>query len=167
MSNYPELPAAAAPARSDGFMQIVVLFVGVAALLLVLMSGTPSGSAHSMADKTVDGTVQVYFSQPQDGATVAQTFTVVMTAEGVQVDPAGEIMEGSGHFHILINEDFVTPGEIIPIDTENYLHFGQAQAEAELTLPPGEYTLRLQLADGAHRAYDSAAYGDTLQITVE
>lgn len=37
--------------------------------------------------------------------------------------------------------------------TEHSLHFGKAQTETDVTLPPGQHTLTLQLGDGAHRSY--------------
>lgn len=166
MSDQRQLPAPSST-QPDGFAQIVVLFIAVAGLLLIMLASTSTSAVPSMADKTKSGTSQVYFIEPQDDATVPQTFSVVMAAEGLTVSPAGEVAEGSGHFHILVNEDFVPSGEIIPLNTENYLHFGQAQTETEVTLPPGEYTLRLQFADGAHQAYNPAEYGDEINITVE
>ncbi len=166
MSDQPQLPAPST-SRSDGFAQMVVLFIAVAVLLLIMLGSASNSAVPSMADKTKNGPSLVYFIEPQDGATVPQTFPVVMAAEGLNIEPAGEIVEGSGHFHILVNEDFVPVGEIVPLNTENYLHFGQAQTETEVTLAPGEYTLRLQFADGAHQAYDSAEYGDEIHITVE
>ncbi len=59
----------------------------------------------------------------------------------------------AGHLHVLVNEEFVPAGEVIPLD-ETHLHFGKGQTNTELTLEPGEYTLRLQMANGAHIAQD-------------
>lgn len=167
MSQNPQLPPPSG-SRDDGMIQIMVLFVAVIILLLIVMAGMVSPVVPRMADRA--GALEsprVYFITPQDGDTVPQTFTVQMGAEGIIVEPAGEIREGAGHFHILVNEDFVGPGELIPIDTANYLHYGQGQTEVELTLPPGEYTLRLQLADGAHMGLEGDAYRDEIAITVE
>jgi hypothetical protein len=83
------------------------------------------------------------------------------------VEPAGHVIqEGAGHFHILVNEDFLPAGEVIPND-ETHLHFGKAQLETELTLEPGDYILRLQMANGAHQALESDQYQDEIEITVE
>ena len=35
---------------------------------------------------------------------------VVMVVEGMKVKPAGEVVEGTGHHHILINHGFHTSG---------------------------------------------------------
>ena len=43
-------------------------------------------------------------------------------------------------------------GTAVPAD-DSHIHFGGAQTEADLMLTPGEHTLMLQFADGAHRSY--------------
>lgn len=110
--------------------------------------------------------VRVYFADPADGATVGTPFKVTMAAEGIAVEPAGEVKEGSGHFHILVNTDYIAPGQVIPTDAQ-HLHYGTGATEAELALEPGTYTLRLQFANGAHITYDGNEYRDEIQVTVE
>jgi hypothetical protein len=105
---------------------------------------------------------QVMLVEPADGDTVTSPFTVKMAAAGLMVEPAGQVIqEGAGHFHILVNEDFLPAGEVIPND-ETHLHFGKAQLETELTLEPGDYILRLQMANGAHQALESDQYQDEI-----
>ena len=113
-----------------------------------------------------DQSPSVRFEQPADGATVASPFEVVMAATGLIVEPSGEVNEGAGHFHILVNTDFTLAGEVIPTDEEN-LHYGQGQTTATLELEPGEYTLRLQFADGLHTALEGDLYRDTITVIVE
>ncbi|MEM7128120.1 MAG: DUF4399 domain-containing protein [Chloroflexota bacterium] len=108
----------------------------------------------------------VGFAQPTNGATVPTTFDVFMYATGLIVEPAGEIREGAGHMHILVDTDFVPAGQVI-INDEQHLHFGQGQLQTELTLDPGEHTLRLQMADGAHIALEGDQYRAEVQIMVE
>lgn len=107
----------------------------------------------------------VGFAQPLDGATVPPTFGVVMYATGLIPEPAGDISAGAGHFHILVDTDFIPAGEVIPKD-EQHLHFGDGQLETELTLPPGDHILRLQFADGAHVALEGNRYRDEIRLTV-
>lgn len=107
----------------------------------------------------------VHFVTPQDGDTVPPTFDVEMSAEGILIEPAGEIHAGAGHFHILVDTDFLAPGELIPFD-EQHLHFGQGQFTTTLELEPGVHVLRLQVANGAHQALDSSQYQDEITITV-
>jgi hypothetical protein len=94
----------------------------------------------------------VLFAEPKDGAVIKGPVKVVMVVEGMQIKPANGVTEGTGHHHILINRDFMSPGQVIPTD-DNHRHFGKGQTEAVLELPPGDYKLTLQFADGLHRSY--------------
>ena len=107
----------------------------------------------------------VRFVTPVDGAVVSSTFGVEMAAEGLTIEPAGEINENAGHFHISIDADFVVPGELVPFD-EQHLHFGQGQMTTTLDLEPGVHSLRLQVANGAHIALEGEAYRDVITVTV-
>ena len=111
-------------------------------------------------------TPSVGFELPGDGATVSSPFDVVMTAAGLVVEPSGDINEGAGHFHILVDTDFIPAGEVIPTD-EQHLHYGQGQTTISLELEPGEHTLRLQFADGAHIALEGDQYRDTITVVVD
>jgi hypothetical protein len=95
---------------------------------------------------------RVFFLEPKDGAEINGPVKVVMGVEGMEVKPAGEVIEGAGHHHILINKDFIPAGQVIPTDDADR-HFGKGQTEAVLDLPPGDYKLTLQFADGLHRSY--------------
>ncbi len=108
----------------------------------------------------------VRFVTPVNGAVVPQRFDVQMAAEGLTIEPAGEIHAGAGHFHILVDTDFVAPGELIPFD-DHHLHFGKGQLTATLELKPGVHTLRLQVANGAHFALAGPQYRDQITITVK
>jgi hypothetical protein len=106
------------------------------------------------------------FVKPSDGATVTSPFLVGWAASGLIIEAAGNsIRTQGGHLHLLIDEDFVAAGEVIPVD-ERHLHFGKGQTSTELTLEPGEHTVRLQMANGAHIAQDGAQYQDEITITV-
>ena len=95
---------------------------------------------------------KVSFAEPKGGAEIKGPVTVVMVVEGMKIQPAGEVVEGTGHHHILINKDFFPPGQVIPTD-DTHRHFGKGETEAVLDLPPGDYKLTLQFADGLHRSY--------------
>ena len=101
---------------------------------------------------------------PEEGATVTSPFTVTMAATGLIVEPAGETHDGAGHLHLLVDSDFIAPGNAIPKD-ETHLHYGKGQVSAELSLAPGKHTLRLQFADGAHVALEGKQY--EAEVTVE
>ena len=103
--------------------------------------------------------------EPAEGATVGTTFKVRFGVKGMSVAPAGEIIAGSGHNHLLINQMPVAKGESVPFD-DQHKHFGAGQTEALITLPPGQYKLTSQFANGAHQSY-GASMSSTIQITVK
>jgi hypothetical protein len=105
------------------------------------------------------------FVTPKDGDTVPATFLVKFAVKGMEVSPAGEIKPGTGHHHVLIDTDPIPENQVIPMDAQ-HKHFGKGQTETELTLPPGEHTLSLQFADGAHRSYGET-YRKTIRVTVK
>jgi hypothetical protein len=107
----------------------------------------------------------VYFVEPADGATVTSPFRVVFGVKGMAVEPAGDIKADSGHHHLLINLDAVKAGDAIPVD-DVHLHFGRAQTEAEVKLPPGNYALTMQFANGAHVSYGQPMSA-TIHVTVK
>lgn len=72
--------------------------------------------------------------------------------EGMALKPAGDMTPDTGHHHLLIDGKPVPKGDVIPA-TDHSLHFGKAQTETDVKLPPGQHTLTLQLGDGAHRSY--------------
>jgi formylglycine-generating enzyme required for sulfatase activity len=116
-------------------------------------------------DRALSGE-SVRFVAPQDGDVVPPRFEVTMAAEGLDIEPAGEIREGAGHFHILLDTDFVPAGELLPFD-EKHLHFGLGQTTMTLELEPGVHVLRLQFANGAHVALEGGQYRDEITVTVE
>ncbi|CUS03314.2 ATPases of the AAA+ class [Candidatus Promineifilum breve] len=109
----------------------------------------------------------VRFAEPRDGASVAAPVRVVMAAENFTVEPAGDgaLHDGAGHLHIMVDTPCVAAGQTIPKD-ETHLHFGDGSIETELALTPGEHTLCLQAADGAHTALPGEGMTHTISITV-
>lgn len=105
-------------------------------------------------------TARVWFIEPENGATVGKKFKVKMGVEGFEIGTLGDLTQGKGHHHIIINKGPVKEGEVIPADAK-HIHFGKGQTEAEIKLKPGHYNLTLQFADGAHRSY-----GEKLSSTI-
>lgn len=105
----------------------------------------------------------VDFANLKDGDTVKSPFKVKMAVTGYKIRKAGEDTKDqtTGHHHILVDQGPVAKGQAIAND-ETHLHFGKGQTETEVTLKPGEHTLTLQLADGAH-----LSYGPELSKTVK
>jgi len=109
---------------------------------------------------------RVFFTNLSDGATVSSPLKVTMAAENFVIQPAGEIVDGSGHLHILVDTDCTPVGEVV-IKDDTHLHYGQGQLEAKLTLSPGQHTLCLQAANGAHIALPGAGMTQKVTVTVQ
>jgi hypothetical protein len=110
---------------------------------------------------------QVMFFKPLDGATVSSPFVVGWAASGLIIETAGQsIRSNAGHLHLLIDEQFIDAGQGIPMD-DTHRHFGKGETGTQLTLPPGEYTLRLQMADGSHVAIAGPQYRDEITVMVK
>ncbi|QSG04135.1 DUF4399 domain-containing protein [Natranaeroarchaeum sulfidigenes] len=106
------------------------------------------------------------FESPEDGATVQSPVEFVVSVEGADLIPAGENEVGAGHLHILVDHDVFDRGETIPgpsdsAEEDGIYHWSDAQTEDSLELEPGEYTIAVQLGDGAH-----IAFGETDEITI-
>jgi hypothetical protein len=107
----------------------------------------------------------VSFIEPKDGVIVTSPFKVVFGVKGMAVEPAGEVKADSGHHHLLVNLGPMNAGEAIPVDAA-HLHFGKAQTEVEIKLPPGNYELTMQFANGAHVSY-GPAMAASINVTVK
>ena len=106
----------------------------------------------------------VAFVEPADGATVASPFKVKFAVSGMEIKPAGDMSANTGHHHLLINQPLPLDFTKAPPFTEKYIHFGKGQMETALNLPPGNYDLRLVLADQGHIPY--FVYSKLLHVTV-
>jgi hypothetical protein len=131
--------------------RLLMLFAGLLVFVTAAHGATPAKG--------------VFFVEPKNGAIVTSPFKVVFGVSGMAVEPAGEIKADSGHHHLLINTGPMKKGEVIPID-DTHLHFGKAQTETEVTLPPGKYKLTMQFANGAHQSY-GPAMSKTITVTVK
>ena len=122
-------------------LKFAALALGVVALTLSLSAcGKNKGKVH--------------FGNLKDGDEVESPFTVEMVAENLVVEAAANgVVDGHGHFHILVNTPVPMSLDPIPNDAQ-HIHYGQGQTEAVLDLPVGEHTLILQFAKGDHRPYD-------------
>ena len=109
----------------------------------------------------------VFFANLEDGATVQSPVHIEMGVEGMVIQPAGEIAEGTGHHHILVNNElgFLERGEVVPM-SETSIHFGKGQTEYDLELEPGQYSITLQFGNGFHESFGEQL-SKTITITVE
>lgn len=138
---------------------ILIIFVVMFSLISNLAFAGPKGKN---VKKENSG---VFFENLKDGQQVTSPVHVKMGITGKKVGPAGEVIEGVGHHHIIIDGTFVKKGDIVPAD-DKHLHFGKGQLETDVTLTPGKHTLTLQLADGAHRSYGKP-WSKTIAVEVK
>jgi hypothetical protein len=109
---------------------------------------------------------RVFFISPADGDTVSNPIAIEFGIEGMSVVAAGVNEDHSGHHHLLVDTDVPDTGLPIPADA-NHIHFGDASTATELTLAPGEHTLRLLLGDHLHIPHDPPVVSDPITIMVE
>lgn len=108
---------------------------------------------------------KVFFVSPKDGDTVTSPVQIQMGIEGMVIEPAGQIKDGSGHHHIIVDAEPIPKGTLVPADAQHW-HYGKGQTDAQLTLAPGQHTLQLQLANGVHLSYGEQM-SQKITITVE
>jgi hypothetical protein len=95
----------------------------------------------------------VDFSNLRATNQVRAPFLVEFAVRGMGVVPAGKVLEGSGHHHILIDAPLpLNIRDKIPF-SDTHKHFGKGQTSTVLNLPQGRHTLRLLFADHDHRPY--------------
>ncbi len=111
----------------------------------------------------VDGQ-RVFFKNLTDGEEVHSPIHIEMGVEGMEIEPAGELAYHKGHHHIFVNDQSLSKGTVVQTDS-THIHFGKGQVEADLDLPPGDYTITLQFADGFHRSY-GAQMSESIKLTV-
>jgi hypothetical protein len=158
-----------------------LLAVSAAAFLMLGACGQqdaePVAAAQPAADATVSEPMamprtaspegaQVFFISPADGDTVSNPIAIEFGIEGMSVVAAGVNEDHSGHHHLLVDTDIPDVGLPIPADA-NHIHFGDASTATELTLAPGEHTLRLLLGDHLHIPHDPPVVSDPITIMVE
>lgn len=152
--------------------------VAVAALAPALALGLSlSLSACGPADAPDDGAAEsaprVSFANLADGDTVASPLNVCLEAANVAIEPSGEVHDGAGHFHVLVDltdaerTEFAMPGVAISKDVDpRFVHLGDGGSCKELPLDPGEHTLTAVVADGAHVTLDPPVMAN-VTITVQ
>jgi Domain of unknown function (DUF4399) len=161
--NWPNLHFAVRPSPAVGTNG--GLSRGLAALIMVFALGACTTVKDGVTN-LIKGPASVEFLAPKDGATITGPVMLKFGVVGMDVKPAGEDLDNkrAGHHHVIINQAIVKEGEAVPF-TDQYVHFGKGQTEAELNLPPGRYRLTLQFANGAHVSY-GAPLSHTINIVV-
>ena len=118
-----------------------------AAVALLGGGGTVAATPEDESEATVT------FASPVEGASIAGSVPLAMTAEGITIEAAGEVHSGAGHFHVIADAGCVADGESIVRDAD-HVHFGGGQDAGVIYLEPGIHELCLQVGDGIHTALD-------------
>ena len=111
---------------------------------------------------------KVFIISPKNGETVSSPVTVKFGIKGMTLAPAGTKTENTGHHHLLIDTD--PPADLsqpLPSVPDKVIHFGKAQTETTVTLPPGKHTLQLLLGDGNHIPHNPPVISKKITITVK
>jgi len=134
--------------------------------ILSLLLSANSLAEHHLQRTTAPKGARVYFITPAAGEAVSSPIVVRFGLEGMGVAPAGMKKEGTGHHHLLIDTGLPKLDMPVPND-ETHRHFGGGQTETTVTLPPGDHTLQLLLADENHIPHDPPVVSDKITITVK
>jgi len=139
----------------------------LALALVTAAGGVLAADAPALPITKAPAGAEVYIISPQNGATVAQTFTVRFGLKGMGVAPAGVVHENTGHHHLLVDVKVLpVAGQPIPKD-EQHLHFGGGQTETTLHLSPGTHTLQLELGDSNHIPFDPPLVSKQITVHVK
>ena len=141
----------------------------VSGLLIVLaslvLSVSPVWASESRSPAPAGATV--YLITPQDGDVVSSPFPVKFGLSGMGVAPAGVEKLGTGHHHLLIDLAELPDLDTSLQATDQIRHFGGGQTETIISLPPGEHTLQLLLANYIHVPYNPPVVSEPVTIMVE
>ena len=144
-------------------MREVKLLIPISLFMLASCGGNTQESNSTMESETMETmaeTARVFFQNLNNGDTVTSPVHVEFGVEGMEIMPAGEIVEGTGHHHIIIDGSPVAKDVVVPADS-THIHFGKGQTAAEVPLSPGTHTLTMQFANGIHQSY-----GEDMSATV-
>jgi hypothetical protein len=107
---------------------------------------------------------ETYFTNLKDGDRIETPFVLKFGLSRSGLAAITKEVPATGHHHMLVNRDlpldFAKP---LPFN-DQYRHFGKGQMEAVLDFKPGQYTLRLLLADHKHIPY--FIYSKPMTVTV-
>jgi hypothetical protein len=132
---------------------------------------SPDAGAGSMAGGSMGipaaSAPKVFFANISDGAIVTAPVKLEFGMLGMNVSPAGEMIDGTGHHHLLIDKplESVALDGPLPMDA-NHIHFGDGSTSTVLDLAPGTYRLQLLAADGNHIPHDPPVASAPITITV-
>lgn len=138
-------------------MRFFTLTAAAVAVVVATACGSDAPPPQAEAPATepapaVEPSVSVTILEPADGAEVeGPNLTVRLGAAGIEIVPAGELRDGTGHHHLYLNAD-LTPAEApVPTVPNQIVHLGQGQSEWTFeNVPPGQHRIIAVVADGLH-----------------
>lgn len=107
----------------------------------------------------------VYFIYPRNGEAIFPNSTIRFGLRNMGVAPAGIAKPNTGHHHLIIDAPTPPLDQGIPADL-NHIHLGNGQTERKITLPMGEHTLQLILADENHIPHDPPVMSERITVLV-
>jgi hypothetical protein len=110
---------------------------------------------------------KVFIVSPKNGETVTSPVAVKFGIKGMTLAPAGTKDPNTGHHHLLIDTDVPSDLSLPLPSSDKVVHFGKAQTETTVNLPPGKHTLQLILGDANHIPHDPAVVSKKITITVK
>jgi Domain of unknown function (DUF4399) len=146
-------------------MNFSAVFAGLTLTLFLLLT-TGKAIAVDLVSHA-PRSAQAYIIEPADGAIVSETFKVQFGLSGMDLAPAGMDQPNTGHHHLLIDQPELPELTASLPATEQIRHFGKAQTETDLTLEPGEHTLRLVLGNYLHVPHDNPVISEPTTVTVQ
>lgn len=131
------------------------------AALVIFLSSACGGEAPQPAAEAPEATppaptpaasATVTILEPAEGAEIAgPNVTVRLTAEGVQIVPAGEAVPGTGHHHLYLDADLTLPEAPVPSVPGEIVHLGTGVSAYMFEgVAPGPHRLIAVVADGLH-----------------
>lgn len=134
-----------------------------------VLAQTPAATArvlHPWQAPMPAGTAEAYFTNLKSGDSIETPFVLKFgLSGGWGLAPIAKPLGGkSGHHHLLVNRELPLDFKAALPFNEQYIHFGKGQMETVLTLAPGNYTLRMLLADDKHLPH--FVYSKPLKVTV-
>jgi len=129
--------------RRHWALAVLALLVAALAIAAVGCDDDEDGNGDEPADE-----VSVEILAPEAGATVAGPVTIEVSASGVEIAGAGDLVEGAAHYHAFVDQDPVAEGEVVPSEEDAIIHF--AAGTQELELEPGEHTVTVVLGSNDH-----------------
>lgn len=105
----------------------------------------------------------VTFTEPRDGATVSEEFTVSFKLEGTAIGQLDK--KNPPHAHVIIDGTPVKSGQRIPMDAQ-HIHLAPGETQTKLKLKKGEHKLTIQFADANHMSYGTFL-SETITVTVK